>query len=73
VNQQTGFGPLVGQTVAFQFDSTPWFLALITWVFQDETVSVMVFPPGFVFNLNKVSYDNTGQTLPSWRYLDIGT
>ena len=70
MNQQTGFGPLVGQTVAFQFDSTDWYAAIINYVFQNGTVSLVAFPPGTVINANVVAYDSTGQTIPSWRYLN---
>ena len=31
----------------------------------------MVLPPNGVFNLGIVDYDGTGQTVPSWRYLDV--
>jgi hypothetical protein len=55
-------------------DSTDWYVAFITYINTDGTVSVMGFgPDALVFNVYIAPYDNTGATLPSWRYLDAGT
>jgi hypothetical protein len=63
-------GPQVGQKIAYQADSTDWYVGFINYVFQNGTVSLMVFPPGTAFNANIVAYDKTGQTIPSWRHLN---
>ena len=37
---------MIGQKIAVQIDAETWFLGIISYVFPDEAVSVMVFPPG---------------------------
>jgi len=66
-------GRRLGQKIAYQADSTDWYVGFINYVAPNGTVSLMAFPPGGIINASMVPYDNIGNLVPSWRYLDIGT